>query len=353
MAFGDVTVEDSRNLTTNNARKIIRLAQCQVEYLLHVQETLVHHKERLRRVAEAAQRDAIDAKSKTRDERAKARATRAELRRAKKALKTTRCRADPRRKTLDEILTGAVLVAGPGPAPAGDADASTRASRAETASRLTALARGAAEATPAWVPPSVARRVGGEGGCSRGGRMWRRRPERRLASATRAANDLRAEKASLEAARDEAIAALDEANASAERRLASQAERFETAMSEMETRLETANARRRSSRAADAEATAAREARDAAAEADERARRVEMETLARRFKASATGSRRGRGGDVPREPPSVVRRPRGARLGHHRRTPRSPRREGRGGVGASPSAKISSRSSSRLRQTRP
>ena len=46
MAFGDVTVEDSRNLTTNNSRKIIRLAQCQVEYLLHVQETLVHHKVR-------------------------------------------------------------------------------------------------------------------------------------------------------------------------------------------------------------------------------------------------------------------------------------------------------------------
>lgn len=56
VAFGDVTVEDGRNLTTNNARKLIRLAQCQVEYLLHVQETLVHHKERLRRVAEHAQR---------------------------------------------------------------------------------------------------------------------------------------------------------------------------------------------------------------------------------------------------------------------------------------------------------
>lgn len=66
VAFGDVTVEDSRNLTTNNSRKIIRLAQCQVEYLLHVQETLVRHKERLRRVAEHAQREAMDAKAKVR-----------------------------------------------------------------------------------------------------------------------------------------------------------------------------------------------------------------------------------------------------------------------------------------------
>ena len=284
MTFGDVTVEDSRNLTTNNARKIIRLAQCQVEYLLHVQETLVHHKERLRRVAEAAQRDAIDAKSKTRDERAKARATRAELRRAKKALKTYEVLEQIRGgKPLDEILTGAVLVAGPGPAPAGaDADASTRASRAETASRLTALARGAAGGDAGVGSPGASPDVLAAKAAARAVEAMRAEDdlERRLASATRAANDLRAEKASLEAARDEAIAALDEANASAERRLASQAERFETAMSEMETRLETAKREAEETRrAADAEATAAREARDAAAEADERARRVEMETL--------------------------------------------------------------------------
>jgi hypothetical protein len=37
VAFGDVTVEDARNLTVGNSRKLIRLAQCQVEYLLHVQ----------------------------------------------------------------------------------------------------------------------------------------------------------------------------------------------------------------------------------------------------------------------------------------------------------------------------
>ena len=284
MAFGDVTVEDSRNLTTNNARKIIRLAQCQVEYLLHVQETLVHHKERLRRVAEAAQRDAIDAKSKTRDERAKARATRAELRRAKKALKTYEVLEQIRGgKPLDEILTGAVLVAGPGPAPAGaDADASTRASRAETASRLTALARGAAGGDAGVGSPGASPDVLAAKAAARAVEAMRAEDdlERRLASATRAANDLRAEKASLEAARDEAIAALDEANASAERRLASQEERFETAISEMETRLETAKREAEETRrAADAEATAAREARDAAAEADERARRVEMETL--------------------------------------------------------------------------
>ena len=277
-------MEDSRNLTTNNARKIIRLAQCQVEYLLHVQETLVHHKERLRRVAEAAQRDAIDAKSKTRDERAKARATRAELRRAKKALKTYEVLEQIRGgKPLDEILTGAVLVAGPGPRtggrgrgrlhpsfPRGDGVASHRA-RARRRRRR--RRRGFPGASPDVLAAKAA---------ARAVEAMRAEDdlERRLASATRAANDLRAEKASLEAARDEAIAALDEANASAERRLASQAERFETAMSEMETRLETAKREAEETRrAADAEATAAREARDAAAEADERARRVEMETL--------------------------------------------------------------------------
>jgi hypothetical protein len=31
VAFGDVSVEDSRNLTANNSRKILRLAQCQVD----------------------------------------------------------------------------------------------------------------------------------------------------------------------------------------------------------------------------------------------------------------------------------------------------------------------------------
>ena len=63
MTFGDVSVEDSRYLTTSNARKVIRLAQCQVEYLLHVQETLAAHKERLRGVAEQAQRDGIEARA--------------------------------------------------------------------------------------------------------------------------------------------------------------------------------------------------------------------------------------------------------------------------------------------------
>ena len=186
-------------------------------------------------------------------------------------------------KPLDEILTGAVLVAGPGPAPAGaDADASTRASRAETASRLTALARGAAGGDAGVGSPGASPDVLAAKAAARAVEAMRAEDdlERRLASATRAANDLRAEKASLEAARDEAIAALDEANASAERRLASQEERFETAISEMETRLETAKREAEETRrAADAEATAAREARDAAAEADERARRVEMETL--------------------------------------------------------------------------
>ena len=67
-------MEDSRYLTTSNARKVIRLAQCQVEYLLHVQETLATHKERLRSVAESAQRDAIEAKSDAKEQKGKARA---------------------------------------------------------------------------------------------------------------------------------------------------------------------------------------------------------------------------------------------------------------------------------------
>eukprot|EP00740_Mantoniella_antarctica_P000575 CAMPEP_0181395378 /NCGR_PEP_ID=MMETSP1106-20121128/28308_1 /TAXON_ID=81844 /ORGANISM="Mantoniella antarctica, Strain SL-175" /LENGTH=251 /DNA_ID=CAMNT_0023516995 /DNA_START=126 /DNA_END=878 /DNA_ORIENTATION=+ len=113
VAFGDVSVEDSRNLTANNSRKILRLAQCQVEYLLHVQDTLVHHKERLRAVAERAQEDAADARAAGRDERAKAKCARAELRQARKALRTYEVLEQIRSgKPLDEILTGAILFAG-------------------------------------------------------------------------------------------------------------------------------------------------------------------------------------------------------------------------------------------------
>jgi hypothetical protein len=114
VAFGDVTVEDSRNLTVNNSRKILRLAQCQVEYLLHVQETLVSHKERLRRVAEDAQRECIDAKSRFKHERVRTKTLKRELRTAKKALRTYEVLEQIRSgKPLDEILTGAIVFAGP------------------------------------------------------------------------------------------------------------------------------------------------------------------------------------------------------------------------------------------------
>ena len=88
MTFGDVSVEDSRYLTTSNARKVIRLAQCQVEYLLHVQETLAAHKERLRGVAEQAQRDGAEARADAQEHRARAKAARGELRKTRKALRT-------------------------------------------------------------------------------------------------------------------------------------------------------------------------------------------------------------------------------------------------------------------------
>ena len=114
VAFGDVAVEDSRNLTVNNSRKILRLAQCQVEYLLHVQETLVAHKERLRRCAEEAQRECIDAKSRLKHERVRAKELKRELRTARKALRTYEVLEQIRSgKPLEEILTGAIGSRGP------------------------------------------------------------------------------------------------------------------------------------------------------------------------------------------------------------------------------------------------
>ena len=110
VAFGDVTVEDNRNLTSHNARKILRLAQCQVEYLLHVQETLVTHKERLRAVAEDAQREALEVREKRREDKAKAKAIRLELRQARKALRTYELLEKIRAGTpVDEILAGEIL----------------------------------------------------------------------------------------------------------------------------------------------------------------------------------------------------------------------------------------------------
>jgi hypothetical protein len=245
VAFGDVTVEDSRNLTVNNSRKILRLAQCQVEYLLHVQETLVSHKERLRRVAEDAQRECIDAKSRFKHERVRTKTLKRELRTAKKALRTYEVLEQIRSgKPLDEILTGAIVFAGPdgegsiAPGPGH----SVRMSQTMDASVLPTLA---ALATPG---------LGGkekDGGdldspdvmaAKAAARAMERLAsekdfERVAATATESANKLRVEKEAAERARDEAVSALKDANETAERSLRDQADAFERTMLSMETQL--------------------------------------------------------------------------------------------------------------------
>ena len=281
MAFGDVTVEDSRNLTVNNSRKILRLAQCQVEYLLHVQETLVSHKERLRRVAEDAQRECIDAKSRFKHERVRTKTLKRELRTAKKALRTYEVLEQIRSgKPLDEILTGAIVFAGPdgegsiAPGPGH----SVRMSQTMDASVLPTLA---ALATPG---------LGGkekDGGdldspdvmaAKAAARAMERLAsekdfERVAASATESANKLRVEKEAAERARDEAVSALKDANETAERSLRDQADAFERTMLSMETQLRRAQ-------------TAAEEAR-AKAEVDIADAKRERETFKAESRAAS------------------------------------------------------------------
>ena len=245
MAFGDVTVEDSRNLTVNNSRKILRLAQCQVEYLLHVQETLVSHKERLRRVAEDAQRECIDAKSRFKHERVRTKTLKRELRTAKKALRTYEVLEQIRSgKPLDEILTGAIVFAGPdgegsiAPGPGH----SVRMSQTMDASVLPTLA---ALATPAHAgkekdggdldSPDV---MAAKAAARAMERLASEKDfERVAATATESANKLRVEKEAAERARDEAVSALKDANETAERSLRDQADAFERTMLSMETQL--------------------------------------------------------------------------------------------------------------------
>ena len=245
MAFGDVTVEDSRNLTVNNSRKILRLAQCQVEYLLHVQETLVSHKERLRRVAEDAQRECIDAKSRFKHERVRTKTLKRELRTAKKALRTYEVLEQIRSgKPLDEILTGAIVFAGPdgegsiAPGPGH----SVRMSQTMDASVLPTLA---ALATPAHAgkekdggdldSPDV---MAAKAAARAMERLASEKDfERVAATATESANKLHVEKEAAERARDEAVSALKDANETAERSLRDQADAFERTMLSMETQL--------------------------------------------------------------------------------------------------------------------
>ena len=245
VAFGDVTVEDSRNLTVNNSRKILRLAQCQVEYLLHVQETLVSHKERLRRVAEDAQRECIDAKSRFKHERVRTKQLKRELRTAKKALRTYEVLEQIRSgKPLDEILTGAIVFAGPdgegsiAPGPGH----SVRMSQTMDASVLPTLAAlatpglagkekdgGDLDSTDVMAAKAAARAME---------RLASEKDfERVAASATESANKLRVEKEAAERARDEAVSALKDANETAERSLRDQADAFERTMLSMETQL--------------------------------------------------------------------------------------------------------------------
>ena len=281
MAFGDVTVEDSRNLTVNNSRKILRLAQCQVEYLLHVQETLVSHKERLRRVAEDAQRECIDAKSRFKHERVRTKTLKRELRTAKKALRTYEVLEQIRSgKPLDEILTGAIVFAGPdgegsiAPGPGH----SVRMSQTMDASVLPTLA---ALATPAHAgkekdggdldSPDV---MAAKAAARAMERLASEKDfERVAASATESANKLRVEKVAAERARDEAVSALKDANETAERSLRDQADAFERTMLSMETQLRRAQ-------------TAAEEAR-AKAEVDIADAKRERETFKAESRAAS------------------------------------------------------------------
>ena len=295
MAFGDVTVEDSRNLTVNNSRKILRLAQCQVEYLLHVQETLVSHKERLRRVAEDAQRECIDAKSRFKHERVRTKTLKRELRTAKKALRTYEVLEQIRSgKPLDEILTGAIVFAGPdgegsiAPGPGH----SVRMSQTMDASVLPTLA---ALATPG---------LGGkekDGGdldspdvmaAKAAARAMERLAsekdfERVAATATESANKLRVEKEAAERARDEAVSALKDANETAERSLRDQADAFERTMLSMETQLRRAQTAAEEARAkAEVEVADAKREREtfkaesrAASQRETSAMRTEIDAL--------------------------------------------------------------------------
>ena len=281
VAFGDVTVEDSRNLTVNNSRKILRLAQCQVEYLLHVQETLVSHKERLRRVAEDAQRECIDAKSRFKHERVRTKTLKRELRTAKKALRTYEVLEQIRSgKPLDEILTGAIVFAGPdgegsiAPGPGH----SVRMSQTMDASVLPTLA---ALATPAHAgkekdggdldSPDV---MAAKAAARAMERLASEKDfERVAASATESANKLRVEKEAAERARDEAVSALKDANETAERSLRDQADAFERTMLSMETQLRRAQ-------------TAAEEAR-AKAEVDIADAKRERETFKAESRAAS------------------------------------------------------------------
>ena len=285
-----MTVEDSRNLTTNNAKKIIRLAQCQVEYLLHVQETLVHHKERLRRVAEHAQRDVIEAKAKVRDERKRSKAARADLRTARKALRTYEVLEQIRHgKPLDEILSGAVFSQFAGGGGEGKKEGQARVTR-----------DGVSESEDDAVFPLKSSGAGGDPSDVLAARAAARAIDSmrvqqdveranasKAAAAESAAAVLRAEKEAEARLRAEMSDALKSANAAAEARAKEQAAVFEAAIRRLEDQLNDAHrateeARRRaeeSGKAASEAAAAARREREEANAKDQAARHAEMNEL--------------------------------------------------------------------------
>ena len=170
------------------------------------------HKERLRRCAEEAQRECIDAKSRLKHERVRAKELKRELRTARKALRTYEVLEQIRSgKPLEEILTGAIVFAGPdgegsiAPGPGHSVRMSTQTMDASVLPTLAALA---SKATPS-----------GDGGDGGGGGERPDSPdvmaakaaaramerlaaekdfERQAASAVEAANAARAEKEAAE-----------------------------------------------------------------------------------------------------------------------------------------------------------
>ena len=264
------------------------------------------HKERLRRCAEEAQRECIDAKSRLKHERVRAKELKRELRTARKALRTYEVLEQIRSgKPLEEILTGAIVFAGPdgegsiAPGPGHSVRMSTQTMDASVLPTLAALA---SKATPSG--------DGGDGGGGGGGGGGGERPdspdvmaakaaaramerlaaekdfERQAASAVEAANAARAEKEAAERARAEAVEALREANETAERSLRDQADAFERTMLSMEEQLRRAQTAAEEARArAEKEIAAARRERETFA-AESRARE-QRETSAMRAEIDA------------------------------------------------------------------
>ena len=272
-------MEDSRYLTTSNARKVIRLAQCQVEYLLHVQETLATHKERLRGVAETAQRESITAKAESKEHRAKARCARTELRKTRKALKTYEVLEQIRAGTpLEEILLGTAQVSDTN----GDKSSTglDKSHRLDTDgdenenAAVNAFARAAAKARDAEAFEK--RAVAAEAKC---------------AEAVSYAEKLTVELGNSATQRELALEALESAKKQAAARNASSCETFEKRLAQLEVEL--VDAKQQAERALAASAVDAADADAARARANDverHQREAELNELRRSVKSVGDGS---------------------------------------------------------------